>query len=200
VLSSYGLKIKKKQYYTFYLGLTDSDLFQELVDRKILKISREQIPDLCKQKTHVFEKLAKTEGKIIAGVRSFLEKLKTNNIITAICSGALMGEIMLILEEAKIESFFSVIISAEQTKRGKPHPDGFLLALKKINAQSPHPVKAGQCVVIEDSYWGLKAAETAGMHTIAVTNSYDADQLILAEKIVHRLDEITITDLEGLCR
>ena len=54
-------------------------------------------------------------------------------------------------------------------------------------------------MVIEDSQWGLKAAKDAGMHTIGVTNSYDADQLTLAEKVVSRLTELTLDDLYQLC-
>jgi hypothetical protein len=37
------------------------------------------------------------------------------------------------------------------------------------------------------------------MHSVAVTNSYDADQLILAEKIVTKLGELSIDDLQNLC-
>ena len=60
-------------------------------------------------------------------------------------------------------------------------------------------IDANQCIVIEDSRWGLKAAKAAGMHAIAVTNSYDADELSLAEKIVTRLNELSMNDLQQLC-
>jgi beta-phosphoglucomutase-like phosphatase (HAD superfamily) len=55
-------------------------------------------------------------------------------------------------------------------------------------------------VVIEDSHWGLKAAADAGMQTIAVTNTYDADQLTTAQKVVNRLSDLTMDDLSQLCR
>jgi beta-phosphoglucomutase-like phosphatase (HAD superfamily) len=90
-------------------------------------------------------------------------------------------------------------VSAEQVKKGKPHPDGFLVTLKKLNNIVTQPILPGQCIVIEDSHWGLEAAKKAGMHTIAVTNSYDADQLSMAEKIVTRLDELNMADLLQLC-
>ena len=53
--------------------------------------------------------------------------------------------------------------------------------------------------MIEDSHWGLEAAKAAGMHTIAVTNSYDAEQLSMAEKIVDRLNELGMNDLQQFC-
>ena len=53
--------------------------------------------------------------------------------------------------------------------------------------------------MIEDSHWGLEAARAAGMHTVAVTNSYDAEKLSMAEKIVGHLSEAGIEDLQQLC-
>ena len=132
-------------------------------------------------------------------MRDFLETLKQNNIPTAICSGALLTEIELILEEARLRSFFEVIVSAEQIRKGKPHPEGFILTLKKLNQKSSNSIAGSQCVVIEDSHWGLEAAKAAGMHTFAVANSYDAEQLAMAEKIVAQLDELSIGDLQKLC-
>jgi len=132
-------------------------------------------------------------------VRGFLEMLRANKIPMAICSGALLAEIELMLEGAALSDFFDVIISAEQVKRGKPYPDGFILALKKLNENIKEKITPKQCIVVEDSHWGLEAAKKAGMHTIAVTNSYDAKQLVMAEKIVKQLDELTIPDLQKIC-
>ncbi len=199
VLAQYGVEISTKDYYKEYLGYTDVDCFKLLIQKGILKTNEKEIKNLAKQKNQIFEELAKTEGMIIEGVRDFLLMLKDNNIPMAICSGALLAEIGLILEQAKMRDFFEVIVSAEQVKRGKPSPEGFLLVLKKLNQGRQEPVKANQCIAIEDSQWGLKAAKAAGMHTIAVTNSYDANELAMAEKIVARLDELSIDDLQGLC-
>jgi beta-phosphoglucomutase len=110
-----------------------------------------------------------------------------------------MAEIELVLDEAKLRQFFSVIVSAEQVKKGKPSPEGFLLTLQKLNKKYRPPIAAGECIVIEDSRWGLQAARAAGMHPVAVTNSYGADQLTLAEKVVVRLTELTIENLQKLC-
>ena len=125
--------------------------------------------------------------------------LKQNNVRMAICSGALLAEIELILSTAQLRPFFDVVVSAEQVKKGKPDPEGFLLTLAKLNETSVNPISAGQCIAIEDSHWGLQAARAAGMHTVAVTNSYDAKQLKLAEKIVANLSEISIEELQEIC-
>lgn len=207
VLSGFGSQITMKDYYKTYLGLTDTDCFNLFIREGLLKSSTQKpvlseaegIEELLKQKKQFFEELAKTEGRIIEGVQDFLKMLGQNNIPMAICSGALLAEIELILQEARIRHFFEVIVSAEQVRKGKPSPDGFLLTLRKLNSGRQIPVRAAQCVVIEDSHWGLQAAKAAGMHTVAVTNSYDAQQLALAEKIVARISDLTMNDLQLIC-
>jgi beta-phosphoglucomutase len=199
MLAQYGIEITIKDYYKTYLGFNDVDCYKLLIHQGLLKIDEQQIDDLVEQKKHIFKQLAQTEGKMIEGVRDFLTMLEDNDIPMAICSGALLTEVELILEEARLRHLFEVIVSAEQVKKGKPHPEGFLLSLQRLNESRENPITAKQCIVIEDSHWGLEAAKAAGMHTIAVTNSYDAEQLSVAEKIVARLNELGMNDLQQLC-
>ena len=206
VLAQYAIEISTKDYYKVYLGLTDFECFKLVSRERKLGLDNQRIANLMKQKTQIFEELAKTEGQIIEGVPDFLKMLRQNNILLAICSGAVQVEIELILEQARLRPYFDAIVSAEHVKKGKPHPEGFLLTLQRLNkivspaqAGIQNPILPNQCIVIEDSHWGLKAAKAAGMHTVATTNSYDADQLSLAEKIVARLNELSIDDLQQFC-
>ncbi|MFC1636569.1 HAD family hydrolase [Planctomycetota bacterium] len=198
-LVPFGVEITTKDYYQNYLGFSDFDCYKALIERGLIRIDEKQISDIIKKKSRIFEELTKTEGRTIEGVHEFLRMLEENNIPMAICSGSLLVEIELMLDEAKLRHFFTAIVSAEQVKKGKPHPEGFLLSLRKLNEVRQPPITAAECVVIEDSQWGLKAGNEAGMHTIAVTNSYDADQLTLAEKVVTHLNELSIDDLHQLC-
>ncbi|GAG97593.1 unnamed protein product, partial [marine sediment metagenome] len=84
-------------------------------------------------------------------------------------------------------------------EKGKPAPDGYLLALRRLNETEENKISPSECVVIEDSRWGLEAAIKAGMHTVAVTNSYKPEELKMAEKIVQRLDTVSIESLKRLC-
>jgi beta-phosphoglucomutase len=199
VLSHYGFQLTRQEYYRDYLGMSDADCYRALLEEGRLALAETQIPDLVQQKTRVFEQLARTEGRIIEGVREFLDRLSAGRIPVAICSGALRAEIELILEEAQLRGCFDVVVSAEEVKRGKPDPEGFLLALQRLRDVGTEPLAPENCVVIEDSHWGLKAARAARMHTVAVTNTYGRDQLKLADKVVNRLDELTLDDLRQLC-
>jgi len=198
-LVPYGVEISTKDYYANYLGYSDFDCYKALIEHGLLKIDEQQIGDILRQKSTIFEELTRTEGRTIEGVHEFLKMLEENKIPLAICSGSLMVEIELMLDEARLRHFFSVIVSAEQVKKGKPSPEGFLLTLQKLNKKCRPPVAARECIIIEDSRWGLAAGKAAGMHTVAVTNSYGAAELTLAEKVVARLNELTIGDLQQLC-
>jgi len=199
VLAQYGIELTKDDYYTTYLGFNDADCYRLLIGQGLLKTDQQQIENLIEQKKRIFEQLAKAEGKLIEGVCDFLKMLEQNNIPIAICSGALLTEVEMVLDEARLRHLFEVVVSGEQVKKGKPDPEGFLLSLQRLNENRENPITANQCIAIEDSHWGLEAAKAAGMHTIAVTNSYDAEQLSMAEKIVDQLSELTIDDLQQLC-
>jgi beta-phosphoglucomutase len=198
-LVPFGVEIATKDYYQQYLGFSDFDCYKALVEDGLLKVDQRQIGDIIKRKSEIFEELVRTESQTIEGVPEFLKMLDLNEIPMAIYSGALLAEIELMLDGAYLRHFFKTIVSAEQVKRGKPDPEGFLLALQRLNDDCKPPLTADQCVVIEDSHWGLQAANAAGMHTIAVTNSYDAGQLTAAEKVVALLSDLSMVDLERLC-
>ena len=126
--------------------------------------------------------------------------LKQDGLRLAVCSGALLGDIKLMLAGTDMADMFDIIVAADHVHKGKPDPEGFLLTLQKLNKAGPEQIGPGDCVVIEDSPWGLKAAAAAGMHTVAVANSYPAGHLAeLAQKVVGRLNELTISDLQSVC-
>ncbi|MHC4264855.1 MAG: HAD family hydrolase [Planctomycetota bacterium] len=199
VLEQFNIEIALREYYKEYLGYSDIDCLKAVSKRYQLGLDEDKIYELIHEKSQIFEEIARSESKIIEGVTDFLALLKKNNIPIAICSGALLVEIELILDDAGLRSYFEIIVSAEQVKKGKPDPEGFLLALKMLNTTLGQHIKREQCIVVEDSHWGLEAAEAAGMHTLAVTNSYDAEDLIKAERIVSKLNEVSLEDLKALC-
>lgn len=199
VLAQFGLDLEKDDYYKNYLGLSDFDLFTLFIENGSIKSTDKTVEDLIAEKNKIFEQLAVAEGKTIEGVHNFVKLLAANNIPMAIYSGSLLSEIMLLLEHANLHTFFSVVVSAEDVKKGKPDPEGFVIALQRLNKELSSAISADKCVVIEDSHWGLQSAVAAGMHTIAVTNSYSAEELSLAQKTVDNLSELTIDDLNNLC-
>ena len=95
-------------------------------------------------------------------IEDFVLCLKDNSVPIAICSGALLSDIRLMLKGSRIAEAFSVIAAADHVSRGKPDPQGYLLTIEKLRQTNP-ALTASRCVVIEDSPGGLEAARAAGM-------------------------------------
>lgn len=87
----------------------------------------------------------------------------------AIASSSKKNMIDVVVDRMKIRSNIQVIHSAEFEKAGKPEPFVFLSTAKKLN------VSAENCLVFEDSIYGVQAALSAGMQVIAIPpkNNYD---------------------------
>ncbi len=93
-----------------------------------------------------------------------------------------------VLEPPELTSYFRVTVSSEEVARGKPAPDVYLEAARRLDVD-PHA-----CVAIEDSHGGIRSAKAAGMRVIAFPNpTYppDDEALALADVVIRSLDELT---------
>jgi HAD superfamily hydrolase (TIGR01509 family) len=94
-----------------------------------------------------------------------------------------------VLRLAGLERCFRATVSSEEVERGKPAPDVYVEAARRLG------VAATSCAAVEDSHAGIRSAKGAGMRVVAIPNaSYPPDEeaLTLADAIVRSLDELTI--------
>jgi beta-phosphoglucomutase len=200
-LKTQGVDVPKDVHWAKYLGYSDYDNIEAVNRDYGMGLSPDEMQGLVRYKTEVFDKLAASETAIIDGVLEFVRMLKDNGVVVAVCSGATQNDIRLMLQGTALAGAFETIVSADDVTKCKPDPEGYKLVLERLNARRQEPLKSRECVVVEDSHWGLEAAEAAGMHRVAVTNTYLADELSeYAETVVSRLDQLTIEDLKDLCK
>lgn len=97
-------------------------------------------------------------------ISSVLEMVQTNfgRIPLAVVSGGSRSLVSEILAATKIASYFTTVVAFEDAPRGKPHPDPFLEASRRL------AVPASSCLVFEDGDAGIQAARTAKMRVIRV--------------------------------
>jgi HAD superfamily hydrolase (TIGR01509 family) len=103
----------------------------------------------------------------------------------------------LVLELSGFGDAFRVTVSSEEVEHGKPAPDVYLEAARRLG------VEPARCVAIEDSSNGLRAADAAGMAVISVPNPHyppDADALSLAAASVTVVSEVTPALVERVAR
>lgn len=190
VLAAEKVKVSDAAYYERYLGLDDRGAIAQILTDAGIEASEERISLLAAQKAAAYGRLVAQGVRLFPGVGEFVREA-SRAVPLAIASGALREEITAILEGAGLAACFATIVSAEDVIHGKPDPEAFLLAARRLAEVRPEISPQG-CLVIEDSIAGVEAARRAGMHCVAVTNSYPASALGGADLVIASLEELRL--------
>ena len=197
-LAPFDVNISKEKYYADYLGYSDADGFDAIAKDYKLNLDPSQREELLLRKEELFREIASDESFIIAGVGDYISMLAENGIRLAICSGSLQAEIEMMLSKSDFADAFELIVAADDVKKSKPDPEPYILTLARLN--KAEQIQASECVVIEDSHWGLQSARAAGLCGVGITNSYTAEELTdHADKVIDALGELTLDALNELC-
>ncbi len=203
-LAAEGISLTREEYYKTYLAMDDKGCFETVLAAFHRPSDKTIIKRLIHQKMALYKTYSEQDLYLYPGVTDFVKSVDGKYKL-AIASGAFRGEIKFALDKAGIRSAFPVIVSAQDVKRGKPHPDSFLTALEKLNSlYRPVPfIIPTECIVIEDSIHGLLAARSAQMKSVAVTNSYPREKVEeIADWVVSGFPELSVVfkEVEELCK
>ncbi len=151
---------------------------------------------LGNRKEDLYRAEAQKGVELLPGVRPLLAALAEARCRQAIGSSAPRRNLELILEITGTARYFDAIVSMEDTQRGKPHPEVFLIAAAKLAVTPRH------CVVIEDAPVGVQAAKAGGMKAIGVTfvGHHPAAKLEAAgaDLVVPSLEQVTVHTIRTL--
>jgi HAD superfamily hydrolase (TIGR01509 family) len=134
------------------------------------------------------------ELPLIPGAREAVERLAARWPL-GLASSSNREVIDAVLETAGVAQFFRATVSSEEVARGKPAPDVYLEAARRLG------VAPEACVAVEDSRNGIRSARAAGMHVIAIPNAQyppPAEALEAADLVLRSLDELTVERVESL--
>ena len=125
-------------------------------------------------------------------VEELLKYLRENNYKIAVASSSDTADIKNNLEKTKLEKYIDEIASGAEVENGKPAPDVFLLAAKRLG------VDAKDCLILEDSKAGIKAGKASGAMVFMVPDMFTVDKECedTADRILTNLGEV-IEILEG---
>lgn len=129
----------------------------------------------------------RAELPLLDGAVAAVERL-AGEFRLAVASSSNRPLIDAVLDGAGIADCFAATVSSEEVERGKPAPDVYLEAARRLG------VDPTTCAAVEDSHGGIRSAKGAGMHVIAIPNpTYppDADALAQADDVLRSLDELT---------
>ena len=193
VLKPLEVEISWEEYCETYIGYDDRDAFRAIFKAHSKKVCTRDVKHLIEKKAKVFQTYVHNgEATPLPGAVELIQSIPARLPI-ALCSGALKEDIVPIIEKLGIENAFSVIVTAEDTPKSKPHPAPYKLALEKLGIEDP-----ASAIAIEDTPAGIMSATGAGVKVLAVTNSYDREYLLEADAITDSLENITRLTLEDL--
>ncbi|ERT07076.1 HAD hydrolase, IA, variant 1 family protein [Lyngbya aestuarii BL J] len=175
-----NLRVKPEDFKQFCLGRSDRIGLRELLTHRGRVVTDEYLEQLIQRKTKAYcqQMEALEELPIYSGVQEFVCKIHAAELKMAVVSGALRSEIELILNRANIAEYFSVIVAGDDITTSKPDPEGYLLAIERLNQQYPelhlHP---SECLAIEDTLPGIHAAQDAKIAVVGVAHTYPLHML-----------------------
>ncbi|HLF05719.1 MAG TPA: HAD family phosphatase [Thermoplasmata archaeon] len=194
-----GIEVSRDEYWRTYLHLDDRGAFAEALRRAGRPASDDIVARLCRKKEKAYAKGTAEGVPAVPGAPEFARACATRGPC-AVVSGAIRAEVDMHLRRLGLEGVFPLYVTAEDTSRGKPDPEGYLLAVGRLSLVVGKRLEPSKCVALEDSPGGLRAARAAGLKTVGIATNYSEDVLRPeCDLVVRDLTRLAVADLERLC-
>ncbi len=156
------------------------------------RFSQEEIERMSIEKESAYQEAFRPHLRLIPGLDSFLAKAEQSGIPMAIGSAAILFNVDFVLDGLPIRSYFKAIVSAENVKISKPHPETFLLCADALG------VAYKDCIVFEDAPKGVEAAKNAGMQCVVITTLHTEEEFSGYDNIICFVKDYTDPRLDQL--
>jgi len=179
VLAARGVLLSEERFRKELLGLRNEAILQALLGATGPAEARR----LAAQKEAIFRRLLRGRVRALPGALPLLRRARQAGLRQAIVSSTPRRNIATILKELGAGELLDAVVGEEDAARGKPDPEGFLIAAARLG------VPPQGCVVIEDAPQGIAAGKAAGMRVIAVSTTRPPELLAQADLVVPSLDD-----------
>ncbi len=130
----------------------------------------------------------------LPGAVALVRKLREAGAKEAVVSSAPRQNVETLLDALELSEAFDALVAEEDAQRGKPDPQGYLVAAKRLGEQPEN------CVVIEDAPGGVEAAKRAGMRCIGLAAQREPESLRRADLVVTSLENDAVYSFLGVSR
>ncbi|MBD2463247.1 HAD family phosphatase [Oscillatoria sp. FACHB-1407] len=170
-----NLRPKPEEYWQVCVGRSDRACLTDLLARRGRIVTDKYLDELIARKSRAYQQQLEVIEKlpIYPGLADLIFQLRSAQIKMAVVSGAMRAEIELVLERSQLSQHFAAIVAGDEITQSKPEPEGYLLAIKRLNQQFPDLLlQPNECLAIEDTFAGIEAAKRAGIQVVGVANTY----------------------------
>lgn len=140
----------------------------DIVSRHLSHLPKDIVERICKE-TEAFERNMKFPP--IPGALEFIEYLKENDYKIGLVTSSQDFKMKIALDKLNLTGKFDTEVTADRITEGKPHPMCYLLAAKDLN------VSPEECLVFEDSFFGIQAGKDAGMKVVGISSTNEEKEL-----------------------
>jgi HAD superfamily hydrolase (TIGR01509 family) len=177
------------EMYASFTGNSTKNVFQKIKDHFGIE---NDIDSLVQKKRSLFNDAFDTKEDLflLEGVEELIKQLHQNGIQLILASSSSKLTINRVFNRFKLRSYFSHIVSGEDFPQSKPNPDIFLEAVRLSQS------KKENCIIIEDSTNGIKAAHAAGVFCVGYRSVNTKKQdYSLANLVIDRFEELDFTTI-----
>jgi beta-phosphoglucomutase len=185
VFNDYNQELPFEKYAPM-LGVKSADV----VKNEIGFGDEQDIKRILKEKFDYFvEYVNENPIKPVFAAETFLKSLKQYPVKVALATSSRKEKMQMVLEQLNFLQYFDVVVTGNEVTNGKPAPDIFLLAAKRLELDPE------DCMVIEDGPIGVAAAKSANMKCVAITETHHAALLHAADLIIDTYEHADIKDI-----
>jgi len=181
---SLGITVADDVYASF-TGNSDKNIIQKLKDIYNLDVDNDVLLDKCRD--YFCDAFNNEETlDLMPGVRDLIIDLYNNGMILLLASSSSKVQIEMVFKRFELHKYFTHIISGEDFEYSKPNPAIFLDAVEKSG------FTADECIIIEDSTNGIKAANAAGVYCIGYKNDeHSLQDTSLANEVISDFKQLS---------
>jgi len=182
-----GTTVREQRFWETF-GRPSADVVPALFG----PVSPADLKRLSDRKEAIYRDLVGTTPPIVPGAGDLVRALRDHGVRVAIGSSGPPENVELVAKALGKGAKFDATVTADDVKRGKPHPDVFAITADRLG------LPAERCVVIEDAPVGVEAARAAGCRCIGVTIYQPKEALDAADLLVRALADVRVEDVVKL--
>ncbi|WP_420147872.1 HAD family hydrolase [Spirosoma sp.] len=183
--------LTKEQYVENINGHVSADAMAYVFQRPI---SPGELIVLTEEKEAIYRELYRPHLAPAPGLLEFLNALKAQHVRLAVGTSAPESNVRFTLDGLPLRSYFDAIVDASMIQRGKPDPEIYLAAARRVG------VEPDKCVVFEDAFAGIEAGIRAGMKVVALATTHTREELADTgvSLIVDDFTELTVEAVQNI--
>jgi HAD superfamily hydrolase (TIGR01509 family) len=184
-----GKELAEEEFHATF-GLRNDDILRA----NLGDLPQERLRELGRKKEELFRTAIRGRVEPLAGAVSLVRSLQGVGVREAVVSSAPRQNVETLIDGLGLSECFEALVGEEDAERGKPDPQGYLVAAERLGERPE------DCVVIEDAPGGVEAAKRAGMRCIGLAAERATETLARADLVVTSLEDDAVYSFLGVSR